>query len=306
MAAPAAAMSYAAPMAATTASPMMTGSYVAAPAMTSMAMPAPAMSYAAPMATAAMPSMAMSYAAPVAAMQSTGSFVSAPALPALPMAQMPAQPQSLTSGIPDPKSIEHQKHMYYKALDQQLQQAINGVMQRNMQYKHMIDAYAKQYKNEYHTSGESSYQREAMMVDQQSNAQMMLLQERAAEYKMVLEQQASALKLEYAEKKSMEDVQMRQYEIQKQYYESQRSLHQRHYNPGMMTQGQSMGNVTQGTGPTPLASVAANQAAGMLGPGTASSMITGGTAAGVGATQGVTNATMGASQTMGKAIGMGK
>merc|ERR1740116_148303 len=72
-------------------------------------------------------------------------------------------------------------------------------MQQNMQYKQMIDLYAKQYKNEYHTSGESSYQRESMMVDQQANAQLMKLQERAAEYKMVLEQQASALKMEYAE-----------------------------------------------------------------------------------------------------------
>merc|ERR1712037_1084772 len=158
-------------------------------------------------------------------MPSTGSFVSAPMLPALPMAAMPQQPRSLTGDIPDPRSIEHQKQMYYKALDQQLQQAINGVMQQNMQYKQMIDLYAKQYKNEYHTSGESTYQREAMMVDQQANSQLMRLQERAAEYKMVLEQQASALKMEYSEKKSMEDMQMRQYEIQKQYYESQRSLY---------------------------------------------------------------------------------
>merc|ERR1712032_1030483 len=118
--------------------------------------------------------------------------------------------------------------------------AINGVMQQNMQYKQMIDMYGKQYKNEYHTSGESSYQREAMMVDQQANAQLMRLQERAAEYKMVLEQQSSALKMEYAEKKSMEDMQMRQYEIQKQYYESQRSLYM---NRGMRTQGQSMASV---------------------------------------------------------------
>merc|ERR1719245_2741750 len=206
MAMPATAMSYAAPMA-TTATPMMTGSYAAAPAMTSMAMPATAMSYAAPVSQ--MPTMPM---------PSTGSFVSAPMLPTLPMAQMPAQPQSLTSGIPDPRSIEHQKQMYYKALDQQLQQAINGVMQQNTQYKQMIDVYAKQYKNEYHASGESSYHKEAMMVDQQANAQLMRLQERAAEYKMVLDQQASALKLEYAEKKSMEDMQMRQYEIQRSYY----------------------------------------------------------------------------------------
>jgi len=207
--------------------------------------------------------------------------------------------------------------MYYKALDQQLQQAINGVMQQNMQYKQMIDLYAKQYKNEYHTSGESSYQRESMMVDQQANAQLTKLQERAAEYKMVLEQQASGLKLEYAEKKSMEDMQMRQYEIQRQYQDSQRSLYQSQYNPRAMTQAQSMGSVTQGTGPTPLANVAANQAAGMLGPGRASSLITQGTATGVGATQGATNATMGATnaimqpglkagQSMGRAMGGGR
>merc|ERR1719190_4694 len=191
----------------------------------------------------------MSYAPPMAPMQTTGSFVSAPALPVLPAPQMPAQPRSLTGDIPDPKSIEHQKHLYYKALDQQLQQAINGVMQQNMQYKQMIDMYGKQYKNEYHTSGESSYQREAMMVDQQANSQLMRLQERAAEYKMVLEQQASALKMEYAEKKSMEDMQMRQYEIQRSYYDSQRSLYQQQMNPGMRTQGQSMASVTQGAGP---------------------------------------------------------
>merc|ERR1712032_842045 len=181
--------------------------------------------------------------------------------------------------------------------------AINGVMQQNMQYKQMIDMYGKQYKNEYHTSGESNYQREAMMVDQQANAQLMRLQERAAEYKMVLEQQSSALKMEYAEKKSMEDMQMRQYEIQKQYYESQRSLYM---NRGMRTQGQSMASVTQSTGQQPLANVAANTASGMLGPGMASSMITGGTNAGVGATQGVTNASMGATKSMGSALTGGK
>merc|ERR1719460_3364414 len=192
--------------------------------------------------------MATSYAQPMAAMQTTGSFVSAPALPVLPTPQMPAQPRSLTGDIPDPKSIEHQKHLYYKALDQQLQQAVNGVMQQNMQYKQMIDMYSKQYKNEYHTSGESTYQREAMMVDQQANSQLMLLQERAAEYKMVLEQQASALKMEYAEKKSLEDMQMRQYEIQRSYYDSQRSLYQQQMNPGMRTQGQAPAMASAGYG----------------------------------------------------------
>merc|ERR1740123_2151295 len=107
MAMPATTMSYGAPMVAT-------GSFVAAPAMTSTAMPATTMSYAAPMAAMPMPTMAMSYAQPMAATQSRGSFV-APALPTLPTPQMPAQPRSLTGDIPDPRSIEHQKHMYYKA-----------------------------------------------------------------------------------------------------------------------------------------------------------------------------------------------
>merc|ERR1719201_2181231 len=113
------------------------------------------------------------------------------------------------------------------------------------------------------------------MIDQQANAQLLKLQERAAEYKMVLEQQASGLKMEYAEKKSLEDMQMRQYEIQRSYQESQRSLYQQQMNPGMRTQGQSMASVTQ-TGTAAPGTVlydSAKQGAGMV-PG--QSMVAGG------------------------------
>merc|ERR1712037_4544 len=104
------------------------------------------------------------------------------------------------------------------------------------------------------------------------------------------------------EKKSMEDMMMRQYEIQRQYQESQRGLYQQRMNPGMMTQGQSMASAGGGYmehihrhhGHGPLATVAANQVGNTLGPGMASNMVTQGTSAGVGVTQGVTNAGMGA------------
>merc|ERR1712032_783999 len=66
-----------------------------------------------------------------------------------------------------------------------------------------------------------------------------------------------------------------------------------------MVPGQSM----VAGGQEPLANVAANKVGATLGPGMASSMVTQGTATGVGATQGVTNATMGA---MGRTMGGGR
>merc|ERR1719401_409268 len=104
-------------------------------------------------------------------------------------------------------------------------------------------------------------------------------------------------------------------------------------NPGMRTQGQSMASVTQtgtaapGTvlydsakqgagmvpgqsmvagGQEPLANVAANKVGATLGPGMASNVITQGTSAGVGATQGVTNATMGGVNSIGRTMTGGR
>merc|ERR1740122_656875 len=196
---------------------------------------------------------------------------------------------------------------------QQKQMLMRGAQQEKAQSYITIDQYAT-YGNSY--------------VDEQTLAEVAYLQAESAQHRQVLEQQASALTLEYNQRKSQEDMMMRQYQIQKQYYENSQRLQgmQSEVQRGVIPQGLLGGSVAQpGTvlydsakqgagmfpgksmvagatqqagGQTPLASVAASQTSQMLGPGRASSLVTQGTAAGVGATQGVTNATMGATNAL--------
>merc|ERR1719432_66327 len=169
-----------------------------------------------------------------------------------------------------------------------------------------------------------------MYVDDQTYAEIAYLQAESAQHRQVLEQQASALALEYNQRKAQEDMMMRQYQIQRQYYDNSTRLQgmQSEVQRGVIPQGLFGGSMAQpGTvlydsakqgagmvpgasmvtgatqmvpgqsmvagGQEPLANVAANKVGATLGPGMASNVITQGTSAGVGATQGVTNATMG-------------
>merc|ERR1740129_946696 len=275
------------------------GSFVGAPVM-------PAMSTMAAPTMAAMPAMP-SYGG--------GSFVAAPPMPAYGAAMPPMQkPQNLTAGIPDPASIEHQKQQYSRAIDAEQQKEAQQIMAMAQQQKQMLMRQSQQEKaqsyvtiDQYATYGNS-------YVEEQTLAEVAYLQAESAQHRQALEQQASALALEYNQRKAQEDMMMRQHQIQKQYYENSQRLQgmQSEVQRGVIPQGLLGGSVAQqgagmvpgqsmvagATGQTPLASVAANKTSQMLGPGRASSLVTQGTAAGVGATQGVTNATMGATNAL--------
>merc|ERR1712032_781597 len=177
-----------------------------------------------------------------------------------------------------------QKQYYENSQKQMLKQRSQ---QEKAQSHVTIDQYAT-YGNSY--------------VDEQTLAEVAYLQAESAQHRQVLEQQASALTLEYNQRMAQGDMMMRQYQIQKQYYENSQRLQgmQSEVQRGVIPQGLLGGSVAQpagmvpgqsmvaGGGQTPLASVAANKTSQMLGPGRASSLVTQGTATGVGATQGVT------------------
>merc|ERR1712032_97339 len=237
-----------------------------------------------------------------------GSFVAAPPMPAY-GAAMPAmqKPQNLTAGIPDPASIEHQKQQYSRAIDAEQQKEAQQIMATAQQQKQMLKQRSQQEKAQSHVTIDQYATYGNSYVDEQTLAEVAYLQAESAQHRQVLEQQASALTLEYNQRMAQGDMMMRQYQIQKQYYENSQRLQgmQSEVQRGVIPQGLLGGSVAQpagmvpgqsmvaGGGQTPLASVAANKTSQMLGPGRASSLVTQGTATGVGATQGVTNATMG-------------
>merc|ERR1712032_1002157 len=320
----------------------MTAAMPAMPAMTTMAAPAMA-SYSQSMGSfvgapmqAAMPAMTTMAAPAMTAMPAMpsyggGSFVAAPPMPAM------ERPRSLTAGMPDPASIDHQKHQYSRAIDLELQKEAQQVQARAQQQKQMLMMRSQQEKAESYVTIDQYATYGNMYVDDQTLSEVAFLQAESAQHRQVLEQQASALALEYNQRKAQEDMMMRQYQIQRQYYDNPQRLHgmQSEVQRGVIPQGLFGGSIVQpgtaapgtvlydsakqgagmvpgvsmvtgGSQQTPLANVAANKVGDTLGPGMASNMITQGTSAGVGATQGVTNATMGATNAVGRTMTGGR
>merc|ERR1719382_1971688 len=201
----------------------------AMPAMTTMAAPAVA-TYGqgmgsfigAPM-QAAMPAMTTMAAPAMTAMPAMpsyggGSFVAAPPMPAM------ERPRSLTAGLPDPASIDHQKHQYSRAIDLELQKEAQQVQARAQQQKQMLMMRSQQEKAESYVTIDQYATYGNMYVDDQTLSEVAFLQAESAQHRQVLEQQASALSLEYNQRKAQEDMMMKQYQIQRQYYDNSTRL----------------------------------------------------------------------------------
>lgn len=166
----------------------------------------------------------------------TGSYVAPPSGP----------PPKLTEGIPDPASVEAQKRQYEKSIEAQLKQEQSHLSQRNQAQKQMLQQQVEAQKAQYNLQMDQYLRQQAMAIDQQGNAEMIQLQEAAMNQKMTLESQASALCLEYQQRKVQEEMMMREYKIQKEYYES-----------GVKLMQQYQQEQRRGPGPVPNGSLAA-------------------------------------------------
>jgi len=143
---------------------------------------------------------------------------------AAPSQQPPEPPKRLTDGFPDPSAVEQQKAAYAKSLENQLKTQSEEVAKRSQAEKDALLKQAAQSKAAFNLQIETALQQQARALDEQTNAQMLALQEAAVQQKSTLEGQAAGLKLEFEQKKAQEDMMIRQYEIQKQYYEAQVKL----------------------------------------------------------------------------------
>merc|ERR1740129_986197 len=227
------------------------GSFVGAPVMPAMAAPT----------MAAMPAMP-SYGG--------GSFVAAPPMPAYGAAMHAMQkPQNLTAGMPDPASIEHQKQQYSRAIDAEQQKEAQQIMAMAQQQKQMLKHRSQQEKAQSHVTIDQYATYGNSYVDEQTLAEVAYLQAESAQHRQVLEQQASALALEYNQRKAQEDMMMRQYQIQQQYYQNSQRLQgmQSEVQRGVIPQGLLGGSVAQAGSVARPATVlydSAKQGAGMV------------------------------------------
>merc|ERR1719454_241664 len=133
----------------------------------------------------------------------------------------PQPPARLTQGIPDPMAIEQQKAAYSKGLDEQLRQGAAILNQQLKQQMDQLHQLGDQQKKKYFVQVDHEIKSQELGLVQQFKEQLMMVQQAAAQQKRILGQQATALLLEYNQKKAQQDLLMEEYGIAKSAYDNQ-------------------------------------------------------------------------------------
>jgi len=141
----------------------------------------------------------------------------------MPAFTVPA-PVSLTQDVPDPAAIERQKEGYAKSLDLQLKESTEAFLAQGKLQKEMIEQSCATQLEELQLQIESQRRLSTMQIDQQVQAQVMALQEAAITQKTLLEEKAALALLDYRKRKAQEDMNVKSYQVQKEYYDAEMKL----------------------------------------------------------------------------------
>merc|ERR1719191_810682 len=85
-------------------------------------------------------------------------------------------PPKLTEGMPDPDSVETQRAAYSKSIEAQLRQETGHLAQRNAAEKKILQQAIQAQKAQLSLQLDQYLHQQAMALDQQANAEMMMLQ----------------------------------------------------------------------------------------------------------------------------------
>jgi len=206
--------------------------YAAAPTMTSM--------YATPGASMYMPTTTM--AAPMAyetvaapTVVQTPSYVAAPVIAAAPQVVetvvaaptvafgMP-QPTKLTAGLTEPAKLESEKVAYNKALEAQLKKQTDAIMEEAKIKKAMREQEAKTQLAQIQLQIEEQLKMSFLQIDQEAQTQCNGLQEAAITQKTAQEERAAIATADYTKKKAMEEMGVKSWELQKQWFEQEAKM----------------------------------------------------------------------------------
>merc|ERR1719201_2364308 len=133
----------------------------------------------------------------------------------------PNAPERLTEGIPDPGAIESQKAAYTKGLDEQLRQGAAILNQQLKQQMDQLHQLGEQQKQKYFVQVDHEIKSQELGLVQQFKEQLLMVQQAASQQKRILGQQATALLMEYNQKKAQEDLLMEEYQFAKVAFDSQ-------------------------------------------------------------------------------------
>jgi len=214
--------------------------YAAAPTMTSM--------YATPGASMYMPAQTvaaapMTYAAPQQVVETVAAPQTVYAAPAQMEYAAPQQvvaasaqqlayaaqftipaPVSLTQGLVPPDKVEAERLAYEKALQSQLSKQSEAVLAEAKIKKQMMEMTAKTQLEEMDLQIKEKLTMDKLRVDQEAQTMINGLKEAAITQQTAREEAAAIAVAEYSKKKALEDMAVKSYQLQKQWFDSESKL----------------------------------------------------------------------------------
>lgn len=134
-------------------------------------------------------------------------------------------PPSFTAGLPDPASVERQKHSFLRALDESERNGVAALEQQRKQHMEYVCQQAEQQQKQLWIQIDQQVKQSEMALTQQYNQQLLQLNQQYHQQKALLEQQAVQLTVEYQQKAVHEELVRKQYELQREQYEVQQKFH---------------------------------------------------------------------------------
>lgn len=201
---------------------MPVASYSAPPAVATYSAP-PMAAYSAPSMSYTSAPMVASYSPPPVAGYSQVASYSPPPMVVAPPAQAP---QSRLTGIPDPRSIEGQKALYIKSIDDQLKAADGALQTERQQQRDYYLATIEQEKKQFNFQKDQEAAQKLAALDNHYALQAFQLQDAARQHRVELESQSARLIEDYNQRKAQTDLQNEQYALQKKSYDEQVKLQQ--------------------------------------------------------------------------------
>lgn len=139
---------------------------------------------------------------------------------------MPGQPSRLTVGMVTLEDVAAQRHEYTRSLDEQQHQGEQLLAQQVVQQREHLKVQAEQQKVLAMGRWDQHLRAQELLAEREYQQQLASLREAAAQQRAVLEEQAAQLVMEYNARKTQQEINKRNYELQIRQWEAQQQQRQ--------------------------------------------------------------------------------
>merc|ERR1740130_1747906 len=146
-------------------------------------------------------------------------------MPSIGMPQFAAPaPVSLTAGLVEPAKLEAERVAYEKALAAQLDKQSKAVIEEANIKKAMLEQSAKTQIAQFQLQTDEKFKMACLEVDREANTVVNGLKEAAILQQTSADERLAIAACNYNKRKAMEDMSMKSYQLQKQWYDGEAKL----------------------------------------------------------------------------------